>query len=327
MMKTNYRYAIVACFLAICSVPMSALAQDKSGYPSRTVRLVVPFPAGQATDMNARLLADRLSKRWGQAVYVDNKGGGAGIPGMMAGRDAPADGYTITFGSSSTTAVNEALYPKLPYNMRDFIPVAPVFSQSWLIVASPDAPYKSFKDVVEAAKKDPGKLNWGFGASALELAAVLLNQRADIDVVGVNYKGSAATVNDLAGGHIKLGVETMAATLPQVKSGRIKAIANLSDQRSALLPDVPTVAEQGYPGFVALGWAGLFVPKGTPVEIVNKISRDVNEVLREPAVQQAITAQGSDVDLRTRAEWTSFVNTETEKWIQVIKKGNIKAPK
>ena len=325
-MKKNLRYVLASCLLAISTVPMTAAAQSASNYPNRAVRLVVPFPAGQATDLNARLLADRLSKRWGQAVFVDNKGGGQGIPGMMAGREAAADGYTITFGSSSTTSVNEALYPKLPYSMRDFIPVAPVFGQAWLIVTSPDAPYKNLKDVVDAAKKEPGKLNWGFGANALELAAVLLKQRADIELVSVMYKGSAATVTDLAGGHVKLGIETMASTLPHIKAGRIKAIANLSNQRSPLLPDVPTVAEQGYPGFVALGWAGLFVPKGTPAEIVDKISRDVNEILREPAVQQAITAQGSDVDLRGRAEWAEFVNAETAKWTQVIKKGNIKAP-
>jgi tripartite-type tricarboxylate transporter receptor subunit TctC len=325
-MKLTMKLACTSAWVALAATAFVASAQDKTGYPNRTVRMVVPFPAGQATDINARLLADRLSKRWGQTVYVENKGGGAGIPGMMAGREAPPDGYTITFGSSSTTSVNEALYPKLPYSMRDFVPVAAVFSQPWLIVASPTAPYKNLKDLVDAAKKSPGKLNWGFGAGALDLAGELLKQRAEIDIVGVNYKGSAATVNDLAGGHIQLGVETLAATLSHIKSGRIKAIANLSNQRSALLPEVPTVAEQGFPGFVALGWAGLFVPKGTPADVVDKIAADVNQVLSDPAVQQAIAQQGSVADIKSRAEWESFVTSETAKWTQVIKKGNIRAP-
>lgn len=326
MMKAIYPALLLTCLTVLCAGSPVALAQGRNDYPNKTVRLVVPFPAGQATDINARLLADHLSRRWGQAVYVDNKGGGSGIPGMVAGRDAPADGYTITFGSSSTTAVNEALYPKLPYKVTDFIPVAPVFSQSWLVVASPDATYKSLGEVVQAAKKEPGKLTWGYGATALELAAVMLKQRADIEIVGVNYKGSAATINDLSGGHIKLGVETLAATLPHVKSGRIKALANLSDQRSSLLPDVPTVAEQGYPDFAAMGWAGLFVPKGTPPEIVNKISREVHEILRDPSVQQAIAAQGSTADLRPAAEWGAFVRAEIVKWKDVVKNGNVKAP-
>jgi tripartite-type tricarboxylate transporter receptor subunit TctC len=327
MKVKGFLSALTFGVVAAMTAPGCALAQDKSSYPNRTVRLVVPFPAGQATDIIARLLAERLSQRWGQAVYVDNKGGGASIPGMMAGREAPADGYTITFASSTTTAVNEALYPKLPYNMqRDFVPVAPVFTQPWLIVANPAAPYNNLKDLVDAAKKEPGKLTWGFGANALELAAELFKQRAGIDIVGVPYKGSGPAMNDLVGGHIMLGVDTMASMLPHIKAGRLKPLATLSDKRSPLLPDVPTVAEQGYPGFISVGWAGLFAPKGTPPDIVQKISSDVQQILSEPAVQQAVADRGSTPDLRTLPEWSVFVSAETVKWAEVIKKGNIKLP-
>jgi tripartite-type tricarboxylate transporter receptor subunit TctC len=154
----------------------------------------------------------------------------------------------------------------------------------------------------------------------------LLKQQAEIDIRPINYKGSAATVTDLSGGHIELAIETMAATLPHIKSGRIKAIAILSEQRSPLLPEVPTVAEQGFPGFVALGWAGLFVPNGTPLDVVDKIAADVNQVLSEPAVQEAIAKQGSVAENKSRSEWESFVTSETAKWTQAIKKGNIKVP-
>ena len=315
--------ASVTAFFATTSTHLAA--QTQSAYPNKTVRLVVPFPAGQATDIIARLLAERLTQRWGQAVFVDNKGGGASIPGMLAGKEAPADGYTITFASSTTTAVNEALYPKLPYNMqRDFVPVGAVFTQPWLILANPSAPYNNLKDLVDAARQAPGKLTWGFGANALELAAELFKQRAQIEITGVSYKGSGPAMNDLLGGHILLAVDTLASSLPHLQAGKLKAIASLSSERAPQLPEVQTIAEQGYPGFVGVGWAGLFMPKGTPTAIVKKVSDDVHQILTEANVQQALAQRGSTPDLRTLPEWSAFVSTETLKWAEVIKKGNIK---
>jgi len=324
MRQLHFLTSMIGAVLFLVN-PIQSNAQQSIGYPTKTVRLVVPFPAGQATDIIARLLAERLTQRWGQPVFVDNKGGGASIPGMLVGKDAAPDGYTITFASSTTTAVNEALYPKLPYNMeRDFVPVAAVFTQPWLILANPAAPYNNLQDLVAAAKIAPGKLTWGFGANALELAAELLKQRAQIEITGVSYKGSGPVMNDLLGGHIMLAVDTMASAFPHLKSGKIKAIAALSSQRAPQMPDVATVAEQGYPGFVGVGWAGLFMPKGTPQEIVNKVSKDVQLILSETAVQAALTERGSTPDLRSLNEWSAFVNTETVKWSNVIKQGNIK---
>jgi tripartite-type tricarboxylate transporter receptor subunit TctC len=313
----------VAVMAGLSSLPL--YAQSATAYPTKTVRLIVPFPAGQATDIIARLLADRLTQKWGQAVFVDNRGGGASIPGMLAGKEAAADGYTITFASSTTTAVNEAIYPKLPYNMqRDFVPVGGIFTQPWLILANPTAPYNNLKELVDAAKQSPGKLTWGFGANALELAAELFKQRAQIDISGVSYKGSGPAMNDLLGGHILLAVDTMASSLPHIQAGKLKAIASLSSERAPQLPEVPTIAEQGYPGFVGVGWAGLFMPKGTPAAIVKKVSDDVQAIMKEPAMQQALVQRGSTPDLRPLQEWSEFVKTETAKWAAVIKQGNIK---
>jgi tripartite-type tricarboxylate transporter receptor subunit TctC len=313
----------VAVMAGLSSLPL--YAQSATAYPTKTVRLIVPFPAGQATDIIARLLADRLTQKWGQAVFVDNRGGGASIPGMLAGKEAAADGYTITFASSTTTAVNEAIYPKLPYNMqRDFVPVGGIFTQPWLILANPTAPYNNLKELVDAAKQSPGKLTWGFGANALELAAELFKQRAQIDISGVSYKGSGPAMNDLLGGHILLAVDTMASSLPHIQAGKLKAIASLSSERAPQLPEVPTIAEQGYPGFVGVGWAGLFMPKGTPAAIVKKVSDDVQAIMKEPAMQQALVQRGSTPDLRSLQEWSEFVKTETAKWAAVIKQGNIK---
>ncbi len=324
-MRQRFLLPCVIASTMLIGIPVLTHVQPSATYPAKTVRLVVPFPAGQATDIIARLLAERLTQRWGQPVFVDNKGGGASIPGMLAGKDAAPDGYTITFASSTTTAVNEALYPKLPYNMqRDFVPVAAVFTQPWLILASTNAPYNNLQELVAAAKKDPGKLTWGFGANALELAAELFKQRAQIEITGVSYKGSGPVMNDLLGGHITLAVDTMASALPHLKAGKIKAIAALSNQRPTQMPEVATVAEQGYPGFVGVGWAGLFMPKGTPQEIVQKVSQDVHAILQDATVQQALSERGSTPDLRPLNEWSAFVTAETVKWANVIKQGNIK---
>lgn len=317
----------MAVLLALLTTGLPLHSDASPTYPDKPVRLVVPFPAGQATDIIARLLAEHLSKKWGQPVFVDNKGGGASIPGMLAGKEAPADGYTITFASSTTTAVNEALYPKLPYNMeRDFVPVSGVFTQPWLILANPAAPYNNLKELVDAAKQSPGKLTWGYGANALELAAELFKQRANIDINGVPYKGSGPVMTDLMGGHIMLAVDTMASALPHIRTGKLKPIASLSPERAPQLPEVPTIAEQGYPGFSGVGWAGLFLPKGTPSVIVNKVSDDVQAVLKEPDVQQALIQRGSTPDLRPLPDWSNFVRAETKKWSDLIKQGKIKLP-
>ena len=323
-MKILARLGVIAVAVMAGLTSLPLYAQSAAPYPTKTVRLIVPFPAGQATDIIARLLADRLTQKWGQAVFVDNRGGGASIPGMLAGKEASADGYTITFASSTTTAVNEAIYPKLPYNMqRDFVAVGGIFTQPWLILANPTAPYNNLKELVDAAKQSPGKLTWGFGANALELAAELFKQRAQIDISGVSYKGSGPAMNDLLGGHILLAVDTMASSLPHIQTGKLKAIASLSSERAPQLPDVPTIAEQGYPGFVGVGWAGLFMPKGTPAAIVKKVSDDVQAIMKEPSMQQALVQRGSTPDLRPLQEWSEFVKAETVKWADVIKKGNI----
>lgn len=323
MFNSKFRSLV---FFTLCVMGFSGTvsAQADKSYPSKTVRLIVPFPPGQATDIIARLLADRFAQKWGQPVFVENRGGGASIPGMTAGKDAAPDGYTITFASSTTTAVNEALYPKLPYNMkRDFVPVGGVFTQPWLILANPAAPYSNLKELVDAAKQSPGKLTWGYGANALELAAELFKQRAQIDIKGVSYKGSGPAMNDLLGGHIMLAVDTMASSLPHIQSGKLKAIASLSSERAPQLPNVPTIAEQGYPGFVGVGWAGLFLPVSTPPAIVKKVSDDLQAIMKEPSMQQVLLQRGSTPDLRSLPEWSAFVTAETIKWADVIKKGNI----
>jgi len=324
-MKLFNLQLILGIVVAALVIPGSVHAQDRStNYPNKPVRLIVPFPAGQATDIIARLLAEQLAQRWSQPVIVENRGGGNAIPGMVAGKEATPDGYTLTVGATSSTVVNEAIFPKLPYSMaRDFVPVAPIFTQDWLIVANRNAPYNNLSELIAAAKQAPGKLSWSVSATALALAGELVKERTGMDILPVPYKGSPMAVNDLIGGHILLGVDTIAATLPHIKEGRLKAIANLSNNRSTHLPDVATVNEQ-FPGTVSVGFAGLFAPKATPPEIVQKLTKDVQSILNDPAFQQAVVAKGSVPDLRTKDQWTTFLVDLSTQYSDIVKSGKVK---
>jgi tripartite-type tricarboxylate transporter receptor subunit TctC len=318
------KYLAAIAIAATLSAPgLPALAQGS--YPNKPVRMIVPFPPGQATDIIARFLADSLTKIWGQQVIVDNR---ASVQGMVAGRDAPADGYTITFGTSGTLAVNPAVFSKLPYDpAKDFIMVNGGSIAPMIIVADPGLQYNTLKELIDAAKKQPGKLNVGYGGvnNTQHLTGELFKFVAGIDMVGINYKGSAAAVTDLLGGQVQILVDSLAATLPHIKSGKMKALAITTLQRVPQLPDLPTVAELGYPGFEGVGWAGMVVPKGTPNEIVDKIGTDVRRVLNDPLMRERILDRGMIADPRGPKEWTEFVTAEVVKWSEAARRANVKA--
>ena len=297
-------------------------------YPTKPVRLIVPFPAGQATDLAARLIAEALGKEWGQSVVVENIGGGAGIPGMVAAKNAPADGYTLAMGTSAVLVVNPAIMSSIPYDpMNDFAYIGPVFRNPLIIVASEKSPYRNVKDLVEAAKKNPGKLNWGYpGAGTTQhLTGELFKQVAGVDIQGVMYKGSAAAVQDLLGGQIELSVDGIGPNLPHIKAGKLRALASTGEQRAIQLPDVPTVAEQGYPGFSGEGWGGMVVTKGAPADIVAKVSKDLAKVMNDPAVQERLVKAGLAVDNMPRDQWIAFAKKTHATWGDVARRNNIRA--
>ncbi len=305
---------------------MLAVPAHAQAYPARTVRMVVPFPAGQATDIVARMLAERLTTVWGQPVIVDNRGGGGGVPGMIAGRDAAADGYTITLGTSGTIGVNPSLYPKLPYDpFRDFAMVGGMMTVPLMLVAHPSFQFGTIKELVDGAKKAPGTINWAFPGTgtAQHLTGELFKSRAGIDLVGVPYKGSGPAMTDLLGGQVTLMLDSLASALPHIKAGKLKAIAMTSAARVPQLPEVPTVAESGFAGFDGVGWAGLVMPIATPREIVEKISADVRRILQDPAMQARIADRGAVADPRTSAEFAAFVKAENIKWGEIIKQAKI----
>jgi tripartite-type tricarboxylate transporter receptor subunit TctC len=296
-------------------------------YPNKPVKIIVPFPAGQATDLAARIIAEALSKEWNQSVVVENVGGGAGIPGMVQARGAPPDGYTLAMGTSAVMVVNPAIMEKLPYDpLNDFVLIGPVFRNPLIIVATEKSPYRNVKDLVDAARKDPGKLNWGYpGAGTTQhLTGELFKQVAGVDIQGVMYKGSAATVQDLLGDQIQLSVDGIGPNLPHIKAGKLRALASTGEQRASQLPDVPTVAEQGYPGFSGEGWGGVVVTKGTPNDIVLKVSRDLNKVMNDPALQERLTKAGLAVDNMPRDKWIEFAKKTHVTWGEVARRNNIK---
>ena len=320
------RYAKLG--LAAALLGFLAPVHAQGNYPTKSVRLVVPFPPGQATDIVARLLAQSLTKAWGQQVIVDNRGGGGSIPGMMAGRDAPPDGYTITFGTSGSIGVNPSLYSKLPYDpQKDFAMVNGVFIVPLMIVAHPSFPHSTLKEMVDAAKKEPGKLTWGYAGTGTSqhLTGELFKVRAAVDIVGITYKGSGPALVDLLGGQIPLLVDSLASALPQIKAGKIKALAMTTTQRVPQLANVPTVAELGYPGFEGVGWGGLVVPKTTPPALVERIGNDVRRVLNEPSMRERIVEIGAIPDPRGPKDWTQFVEAEIVKWGDVVRRANLKA--
>jgi tripartite-type tricarboxylate transporter receptor subunit TctC len=313
--------------LAAALFALAFAAAAHAQYPNKTVKLIVPYPAGQATDLAARIIGEALAKEWGQAVVIENIGGGAAIPGMVTARGAAPDGYTLLMGTSAAMVVNPAIIEKLPYDpFNDFALIGPVFRNPLIIVANDKAPYKDVKDLVDAAKKAPGKLNWGYpGAGTTQhLTGELFKQVAGVDIQGVMYKGSAQAVQDLLGDQIQLSVDGIGPNLPHIKTGKLRALASTGSARSAQLPDVPTVAEQGYPGFSGEGWGGVVVTKATPNEVVMKVSKDLAKVMNDPTVQERLIKAGLAVDNQPRDEWIAFAKKTLVVWGDVARKNNIK---
>ena len=322
---TRLRFSL--CVLVIAQCLFAALAQAQ-GFPAKPVRMIVPFPPGQATDIVARMLAERLTTVWGQNVFVENRAGGGGVPGTLAGRDAPADGYTLLLGTSGTIGVNPGIYSKLPYDpLKELAMVGGVFTVPLMLVAHPSLPYNTVRELVDAAKKAPGTLNWAFPGTGTSqhLTGELFKFRAGVDLVGIPYKGSGPAMTDLLGGQVTLMMDSLASALPHIKSGKIKAIAMSSALRVPQLPEVPTIAESGYPGFDGVGWGGLVVPIATPRDIVEKIGGDARRILLDPAMQARIVERGAIADPRGPAEFAAFVKAETTKWGDIAKKANIRA--
>ncbi len=297
------------------------------GFPSRPLRLVVPFPAGGAPDIMARALGPRLSELLGQPVVIENRPGAAGSLGAETVAKAPPDGYTLLLGTISTNAINASLYPNLPYDpMRDFSALSLVGSVPNLLSVTNALPVGSVAELVAYARANPGKVNFGSAGSGstLHMSGELLRMAAGIDIQHVPYKGSAPALADLASGQIQMMFDNAPSALPQVKAGRVRALAQTGARRSALLPDVPTMVEAGYPGFVVTGWAGVFAPSATPAPVLDRLHEALAAALRNDEVRQRLEALAVDIQPMSRSAFAAFVDGEARRWADVVRQGNIK---
>jgi len=326
-MKVFPRFGLVFAIVtsAYCA-PTHAL-ESAAAYPDKPVRLIVTFPPGGGTDMVAREVGQKLTESWGQQVVVDNRGGAGGIIGTEIAARAAPDGYTLLLGASSGLVINPLLRANLPYDpVRDFLPVSLLAVNPTLLVVNSSVPVSSVKELIAFAKARPGRLNYasvGQG-SPIHLAMELFKSMTGVDFVHVPYKGSSPAVIDLLAGQVQLMFNSMPPVLPHVKTGKLKGLAVGSAQRSRAVPDIPTVAEAGVPGFEATTWFGLFAPAGTPKNIVNKLNTGIRKVLGDPEMAHRLIIQGAEPRSSTPEELAEFMRVESERAKKVITSAAIK---
>jgi tripartite-type tricarboxylate transporter receptor subunit TctC len=314
-----------AILVPVSWLPTPVFAQ--AGWPTKPVRIVVPFAPAGTTDILARALGPELGKAFGQPFVIDNKPGAGGNLGADAVAKSPPDGYTLLMGTVGTHAINAALYPKMAFDpVRDFVPIVLVAGVPNVLVMNPATAaadrIDSVADLIRYAKANPGKLNMassGNGTS-IHLSGELFKAMTGTYMLHFPYRGSGPALLDLIGGTMDLMFDNLPSALPQIKAGKLKALAVTSAQRSAALPDVPTIAEAGpVKGFEASSWFGLFAPAGTPADIVNRIQQETAKALQSPMVRERLLAQGAIPGGQSPAEFASFIAAETKKWAQVVK--------
>ena len=312
-------------FVAVVLVLLSGLGH---AFPDKPVRFVVGFTPGGPSDILARAVGQKLGERWSQQVVVENRpGAGGNLAAEVVAKSAP-DGYTWLLGNNSILATNHALYKKLAYDpLKDFAPVALIAVQPNILVVHPEVPAKSLQDLIELAKKSPGKLNYassGAGAAA-HLAGELFKSMAGVDIVHVPYKGAQPALTDLIAGHAQLMFATSASVIPYMKAGRLRALAVTTAQRSPSVPELPTVAEAGLPGFEATTWHGVVVPAATPAAVVQQLNRDINAVLKEKDLSERLAGLGAEVLTGTPHDFADYIAREIPKWTKVVRDSGAKA--
>ncbi len=303
------------CNFIFLSATGAAIAQP---YPTRPLRLVVPFVAGGSTDTFSRMVAQRLTEAWGQPVVIDNRAGAAGNIGTELVARATPDGYTLLMGSPGLV-INPSLHKRVGFDpLKDFAAVAFVSITPLVVSVHPSVPAKSLADLVEHARRNPGKLNFASAGSSTHLATELFKARAKIDIVHVPYKGNAPATADLISGQIQMMLDNIQAVLPHIRGGRVRGLAVTSPARAVQAPEIPTVAESGYPGYQAASWFGLVAPAGTPQVIVEKLNREVNAILSRPDVKSRMAAIGAEAGSGSAQDFRRFIEQETDKWAKLI---------
>ena len=312
----------LSVFTLLMSMWALNVASQTTDFPNKPVRIVVPFPPGGATDITARVVAEKLSAKWGQPVVIDNKAGAGGNVGSdLVAKSAP-DGYNIILGVTGSHAINLSLYKKMPYHpLNDFEPLTQATIYPNAIVVNPQVPANNLSELIALLKKDPGQLSYGSdgNGTASHLGMEILKYKGNFQLTHIPYRGSTPMITDLLGGTLMVGMTGLPAVQPHLKAGKLKMIAITTPQRAPGTPDYKTVAEQGFPNFNAAPWAGFLAPKGTPKPVIDKLAKDIAEALKQPDVVQKMNELGSTVVGNRPDEFRQFLNQQIEMWAEGVK--------
>ena len=323
-MKVTVVWMAVGMVLMVAVPDMPAHGQD---YPSKPIRVVVPFPAGGGTDIVTRMVAQKLGESLRASFVIDNRSGAGGTIGTEIAAKSPADGYTLVAVSGSH-AINPSLYKKLAYDsVRDFAPVTMLVSGPGLLVVHPSVPAKTVKELIALAKSKPGQLNYASAGSGTppHLAAELFKTMAGVDIVHVPYKGNTPAFLDLVSGQVSLSFPTIPSAIPHVRAGKLRALAVTSRERSRVAPEIPTVAESGLPGYNTSSWFGMLAPAGTPASVILKLHQEIAKVLQLPDIREKLLNQGLEPVGSTPEEFAAAIRVEIDKWAKVVKASGAKA--
>ena len=315
-MKSLFKCAVaLACALA-------AVAASAQQYPTKPVRWIVPFPPGGGTDVISRAIAQKLTEAWGQQVIADNRPGSGGTIGLAAATKSPADGYTVVLGQLANVAIAPALYTRLPYDpVKELQPVTLVLSAPLILVAHPSLPAKNTRELLALARAKPDAITFGSPGNGTtgHLAAEVIKSTTGVKMTHVPYKGASPAITGLLGGEIAIYVSSIPPALPFMKAGRLKALGVTSAKRTATLPDVPTIAESGLPGYEVTNWYGVMVPAGVPKDILARLHTEIVRILQLPDVRQRFAGEGGDVAPNTPEQFAAFIRSEIAKWGKAVK--------
>jgi tripartite-type tricarboxylate transporter receptor subunit TctC len=309
----------VFCLFA-ATVAWSALPATGQQYPVKPIRIIVPLAPGGPTDLLARVVGQKLTEAWGQQVLVDSRAGANGALGAELVAKSTPDGYTLLMGTSGTHGINASLYPRLPYDtINDFAPIARVGIAPYVLVAHPSLPVRSAKALIQIAKAQPGRVTCAFGGSASQLAAELFKSAAHIDLLIVPYKGNAPAVAAVFSGQVSLVFGGIAQSAPQVNAGRLRALGTTGLRRSPAMPEVPTIADSGLPGFEVSTWYGMLAPAGTPRPIVDRLNTEIVRILQTSDVRQRLSAEAFESPADTPDQFAAVIKSEVVKWAKVVR--------
>lgn len=318
--------SIAYVFSALILLLASAITVAQP-YPNRPIKVIIPFPAGGGTDIFARTVGQKLTENYKWTVVPENRPGAGGNLGIEAVSNSAADGYTIGLGQTSNLAINPTLYPKLPYEpAKDLTPIALVASSPLVIVVAANSPFKTFADIAAAAKAKPDQITYGSpgNGTVAHLGMELLQKTAGINLQHIPYKGSAQALTDIVGGQIQIYASSVPTAMGQIKDGRLRAIAVTSLKRSASLPETPTIAESGWPGFEAITWFGFVAPAKTPAPIIKELNANINSILKMPEVRSKLMGEGGEILGGTPEQFSTLLNKDTARWARVIQDANVK---